>query len=521
MTEGLLSGGRVVAVGGGKGGVGNTLIALGIATFIAQLGKKVLLVDAHPRAATLGTILGVARNPRMQCPWAPTAPVARGHETVVPNLRLLEASREVGLPAVRGVRRPRELAARSPADLVLIDLGSGVSPRVVDAMIDADALITVTTPEPTAVEAVYRFVRHAYARRLGARLRAMTAEAPPGVRVESVATARATLRASLRRNGGPVSPWELATAVTEAVPSLRPSVWGDFGRMKVRCVVNASRVRADLELGEAMARVAHPSLGGMLEYLGHVEHDDAVFLAARRRRPLLVDFPASKAARNIERIARRLLSLEAGRLAGQGASPSHDDGHPGPPSARTHYEMLALDRGASDEEIRRAYRKTREIYTLESVALSGLLTDEDLSSMVARVEEARDVLLDPARRRPYDLSITPEDAPLPEASAAPIPPDEALVMPDPALPELTAETEFSGALLRALREARGVRLDDIAARTKIAPAVLRALEDEEFAALPQAVYARGFVTEVAKYLKLDVEQVVRTYMHRYRKAHLP
>lgn len=520
MTEGLLSGGRVVAVGGGKGGVGNTLVALGLATFIAQLGKKVLMVDAHPRAATLGTTLGVARNPRMQAPWAPTAPVARGHETVVPGLRLLEASREVGLPAVRGVRRPRELAARSPADLVVIDLGAGVSPRVVDAMIDADALLTVTTPEPTAVEAVYRFVRHAYARRLAARLRAMTAEPPPGVRVESVATARATLRASLRRNGGPVTPLELATAVTEAVPSLRGPVWGDFGRMKVRCVVNASRVRADLELGEAMARVAHPSLGGMLEYLGHVEYDDAVFLAARRRRPLLVDFPASKAARNLERIARRLLSLEAGRHA----HPLHD-GHEapvGPPPPRTHYALLALDRGASDEEIRKAYRKTREIYTQESVALSGLLTDEDLSSMVARVEEARDVLLDPARRRPYDLSITPEDGPAAEAPAAPPEPE-----PEPvdehgaALPDLTAETEYSGALLRSLREARGVRLDDIAARTKIAPAFLRALEDEEFGTLPQAVYARGFVTEVAKYLKLDVEQVVRTYMHRYRKAHAP
>jgi len=521
VTEGLLSGGRVVAVGGGKGGVGNTLVALGLATFIAQLGKKVLLVDAHPRAATLGTILGVARNPRMQAPWAPTAPIARGHETVVPGLRLLEASREVGLPAVRGVRRPRELAARSPADLVVIDLGAGVSPRVVDAMIDADALITVTSPEPTAVEAVYRFMRHAYARRLSARLRAMTAEPPPGVRVESLATARATLRASLRRNGGPVSPWELATAVTEAVPALRPSIWSDFGRMKVRCVVNMSRVRADLELGEAMARVAHPSLGGMLEYLGHVEYDDAVFLAARRRRPLLVDFPSSKSARNLERITRRLLSLEAGRLAGQhGAHEAEASNAPPPP--RTHYEMLALDRGASDEEIRRAYRKTREIYTLESVALSGLLTDEDLSSMVARVEEARDVLLDPARRRPYDLSITPEDAPNSEALVAPSAPDETeALLPDPALPEITAETEFSGALLRALRESRGVRLDDVAARTKIAPALLRALEDEEFAALPQAVYARGFVTEVAKFLRLDVEQVVRTYMHRYRKAHLP
>ena len=91
-------------------------------------------------------------------------------------------------------------------------------------------------------------------------------------------------------------------------------------------------------------------------------------------------------------------------------------------------------------------------------------------------------------------------------------------MPGLAEPEVTPETEFTGALLKAIREARGIDLRSVAARTKISPAHLRAIEDEDFRALPAAVYTRGFVVEVAKYLRLYVEQVVRTFLRRYRKA---
>ncbi|MFO0630177.1 MAG: helix-turn-helix domain-containing protein [Polyangiales bacterium] len=255
-------------------------------------------------------------------------------------------------------------------------------------------------------------------------------------------------------------------------------------------------------------------MGGSLEYLGHIEFDDAVFLSARRRRPLLLDAPNAKASRNVERITRRLLSAESTRLAGHATSSPGEAGL----RRRRHYEVLSLDRGASDEEIRRAYRRAREVYASESLALSGLLTGEESSRMVARIEEARDVLLDPSRRRPYDLSITPaEELPTPRATPeVDVEAEAALATAN--LPPLTPETEYSGALLKLIREARGVDLKDISARTKISMMYLRALEDEDYPMLPAAVYTRGFVTEVAKFLRLDVEQVVRTYLRRFRRA---
>jgi flagellar biosynthesis protein FlhG len=488
----------VIAVGGGKGGVGRTLVASGLAVFIAQLGKKVVLVDGHAFAPTLALSFGVVRTDGTAPPWVVPATDVRGAETVVPNLRVLSANTELGAVPGLALRRPQEIARASGADQCVVDLGFGVGSACIDAMLDADAMVLVTTPEPVAVEAVYRFLRHAYARALVRRLK--------GHPVEQDAVHKA-----VRAAGGPPLPPRLAESVARVSRAGAEAAWSTLARLRARLVVNESRSRTDLDLGESMAVLARHRLGVAVEYLGHVEHDDAVALAARRRRPLLVDAPAARASRNLERIARRLLALESGR--GERAPQATDH----PPEPPTHYDVLALDRGASDEEIRRAYRRMREIYSTESLAIAGLMTAGETAAAVARIEEARDVLLDPARRRPYDLSITRSDELSALAAMAPPARDE----PEPQmapLPEITPETEFSGDLLRAIREARGADLKDVAARTKISVANLRALEAEDYGALPAMVYLRGFVAEFARFLRLDVEQVTRTYLRRYRRA---
>jgi flagellar biosynthesis protein FlhG len=84
--------------------------------------------------------------------------------------------------------------------------------------------------------------------------------------------------------------------------------------------------------------------------------------------------------------------------------------------------------------------------------------------------------------------------------------------------EIGPETEFTGALLRKVREAHGVEIGDISDRTKIGKAHLTAIEEEDFAGLPAPVYVRGFVAELAKFLRLDPPQVQRTYMRRMREG---
>jgi len=141
-----------------------------------------------------------------------------------------------------------------------------------------------------------------------------------------------------------------------------------------------------------------------------------------------------------------------------------------------------------------------------------LFDEEGLEAARARIDEAYDVLLDPARRRPYEISVFPE-APekRAEAEREQVPSGEL-----PPAPSITPDTVFSGALLRAVRESQGTSLDQISERTKVGTNYLRCIEEDEFEKLPAAVYVRGFVTEFAKCLRLDPEQVSQSYLRRYK-----
>ena len=284
----------------------------------------------------------------------------------------------------------------------------------------------------------------------------------------------------------------MADAVRAWLEQLNPTV-----------VLNQTRLRADLELGEAMRTAARRRLGVRIEYAGYIDYDDTVWTCVRNRRLLLVESPGTKASKSIEKIARRLLMIESGK---RGRALLRTV----PPES--HHDLLEVDRGATDEEIRRAYKRMREIYAENALCCYGLFEPAELDQLRTRLEEAYDVLLDPARRRPYELSVFPAEPGEEEQTPAVRPPRD---LPPP--PDLTPDTEFHGGLLRAVREAQGVELNEIATRTKVSVGYLRAIEDDDFAALPAPVYVRGFVTELAKCLKLDPLQVSRTYVKRLRR----
>ncbi len=73
---------------------------------------------------------------------------------------------------------------------------------------------------------------------------------------------------------------------------------------------------------------------------------------------------------------------------------------------------------------------------------------------------------------------------------------------------------FTGALLRAVREARGLDLQDVADTTRISARYLEAIEADDHAALPSATFVRGYVREMARVLQLDDAAVVEGYMQR-------
>lgn len=84
--------------------------------------------------------------------------------------------------------------------------------------------------------------------------------------------------------------------------------------------------------------------------------------------------------------------------------------------------------------------------------------------------------------------------------------------------EVERETEWSGLFLRRIREARKISIEEMADFTKISRTYLNAIENEDYSRLPAATYVRGFVTQVAKRLRLPHDKVALAYLTRYKTA---
>ncbi len=68
-----------------------------------------------------------------------------------------------------------------------------------------------------------------------------------------------------------------------------------------------------------------------------------------------------------------------------------------------------------------------------------------------------------------------------------------------------------GEELRREREIRGISLKEIADATKISKRFLEAIERNDHRTLPAPVFTRGFVREYARYLGLNVDEIVTRY----------
>jgi flagellar biosynthesis protein FlhG len=499
----------VIAVVGGRGGAGTSTVAINLGVYLAQLGRRVLMIDACPIGAGLHTLLGLEAGRPKSTEEDPDDEDLSAVPTQVPGLFLVPQGYRPGSTSpIRPGRKPRwaRKLRKLEVDYVLLDLGCGTAPSTLDLFLGADQVVCVTTPEPPSVEGTYRLLKAVFLRSLRRSL------------IEDRFRLRLVERAESEIGALP-SPIELVRTLSRYDSSVGARAAQELSQLRPRLVVNLARLRTDSELGPAMCDLSFRYLGARLDYVGHVEQDDAVWLSVVKSRPLLIDSPTSKSARNLERIARRMLALASAR-------PDHrPEERPAViPDEPNLYDVLWAPRGSSDEELRRAYKRQREIYQPGSLPLTSLLSAEALRGEQARVEEAHDTLLDPLRRKAYDASMFPDE----QAESVPV-----RALPDAALEaerallrtelarEIGGETEFTGRLLQKVREAQGVEIEDIAKHTKIAVTYLRAIETEAFSELPAHVYTRGFVRELAKFLKLDPTQVSRTYLRRMRAAISP
>lgn len=496
---------HVIALAAGRGGTGRSVLAANIAVYLAQTGKKVVAIDADPAGGSLHLLLGAQRPPRGFGEFLRGK--AEGLTELIVDTPVAGVGLVGGEGSAFGTPRPKQTAKGILAaigalevDLVVLDLGPPDSTLALDLWLAAEVPILVTLPDPASIEATYRFAKSGFVRRLrttrGLDKVVTNPQGPPRAALD--------LYRAARDAGGP------ADRLEQEIKRYRP-----------RFIVNQTRTLPDLKLGTWMAAAARRRLGHAFEYLGHVESDETVWLAARRRRPLMAEYPDAKVAKNIERIARRVLSAESER-------PSSITGPLRLDEEQTYYEILETEPGVSDEEVRRAYRTLKDIYASSSPVVSGLYDEQELADLHARANAAHDTLFAPERRRLYDLALPEADLARAVRAAAAnntrhpnLPSPGADDRPESPEPVIELGDDVSGAALRKIREARGIELGDIAHRTKISERHLRAIEEERFGDMPAAVYVRGYVLEYARAIRIDAPRAAESYLRRYNARNAP
>ncbi len=292
---------RIVAVGGGKGGVGKTVITANLAVALAEGGHRVTVVDADLGGANLHTVLGIPHPSRTLADFldrrADTLEAVTT-ATPMPNLRLLSAARpQLGMANLKHTSKLKLLrhVKEIDADCVLLDLGAGTAFDTLDFFLAAHQGLLVVAPTPTSVENTYQFIRAAWSRQLAA-----------AAKHRVVAAA---IRAAQRdKTSAPQSPRELLARVKAAGDEEACLLDTAFGGLRWNLAVNQVRKMRDRGLGPGMARICRDYFGIEVRYVGCLDQDESVWDSVDLKRPTLTAFPGSAFSQEVRTIAASLMN---------------------------------------------------------------------------------------------------------------------------------------------------------------------------------------------------------------------
>jgi flagellar biosynthesis protein FlhG len=294
------------AIGGGKGGTGKTFLSAGLAIALSRERGDIVAVDADLGGPNLHTLLGVRENGRdlgnfVRNEVARLEDIAR--PTSFPGLRLVRGSETMlflaNLNHYRKLRLIRQIKAL-PANGLIIDLGTGSAFNTLDLFLTANPGILVVTPEPTAVENAYLFLKSCALRVLRAFARHFGIEEFDRKADQWLESPAGTLRNFM----------EVLAAGDGSAGQVLTAALNSF---KVYLVVNKARDRKDFHLGRSIVDVVRKFFLIDMNLLGTVPYDERVHWSLKRFSPFLFDYPDSEAAGAIRSMAERL-SLESPRV---------------------------------------------------------------------------------------------------------------------------------------------------------------------------------------------------------------
>ncbi len=155
---------KVISITGGKGGVGKTNVTLNLAMALAQLGKKVLVLDADLGLANCDVMLGLRVDKNLSHVLAGTATL---------DDILVEGPFGIKIvPATSGSQNMTELSAvqhaslisafselQTAVDVLLVDTAAGISDMVLSFSRASQDVVVVVCDEPSSITDAYALMK--------------------------------------------------------------------------------------------------------------------------------------------------------------------------------------------------------------------------------------------------------------------------------------------------------------------------------------------------------------------------
>lgn len=155
---------QVVAVTGGKGGIGKTNTSVNLAIALARRGRRVALLDADLGLANVDVMLGLK-------PQKTLADLLSGEAEIIDVLMEGPAGIRI-VPAASGAQDMTRLSTAEHAglissfnsiahqiDVLLIDTAAGISSEVTTFLCAAQEVLVVVCDEPTALTDAYALIK--------------------------------------------------------------------------------------------------------------------------------------------------------------------------------------------------------------------------------------------------------------------------------------------------------------------------------------------------------------------------
>lgn len=198
-------------------------------------------------------------------------------------------------------------------------------------------------------------------------------------------------------------------------------------------------------------------------------------------------------------------------------------------SELNYYELLNLDTSASGKQIEKAYLNSISIYSKDSIASYGAISDKERQWMLDRIQEAYNTLINATSRSGYDSEklklASNEQVESPTVSLRATGIDSGSInirTSGTAAPAGNIEQSgqahqlvgqrITGANLRDIRRAKGTSLEEISEITKVKKSFLEAIEKQDVDNFPAPIFMKGYLKAYAKALALDPAEIIEKYM---------